>query len=290
MAETYRNGESTSGGGGAGGAAVPQAWSIAYEVDLASVADDDLLSGGDGVKTIDGKDWELVNVANATAVDVGPSSSGLRIQANPVGAYSFMHGGSPRTATMMRVPLRELLRDSAGENRHDIEVRVSYLVEPAGGPSAYQFEGFVHGLDPKNNTTQGSCALIWSGWWDNNPTQMRAILLGTDAGGPTEQTNADIAVFPNAQRLTFVDGRLRRTERNDNNTDTDLDAVTWTPVRWALAAVSELFSLVEDAANEVMLLMALDNYAGGGAFTGITMKKLRVEFRAALTASTLWIA
>lgn len=290
-AQDIQNGVlSGGGGGGEGGVAAPQEWQTALDLDLTAEVETNLLTGGDGEKTVGGKAWELVNSSAATAVGVGTTSGGMKITANPATPYAFCHGGSPRTSAMMRVPLSELLKDTDAESRDDIEIRISYLLSVGGGPSAYQYEGFAHGLDPKNNTAQSGGMWIWAGYWDNNPTRMRAILLGTDAGGPTEQTNADVSVFPNAYRLIFRDGRLRKVERNSNATDTDLASVVWTPVKWAVAAANELFSLVEDAAGELCFFFALDNYAGGGAFTSLTLKKIKVEWRPCLSASTLWLA
>lgn len=292
LSAPIRNGVSQSGGGGGGegGVAAPQEWATAYEIYLSAGVETNLLTGGDGEKTIDGKAWELVNSSAATAVGVGTTSGGMKITANPVNPYSFCHGGSPRTAAMMRIPLRELLKDTDAEGRDDIEIRLSYLLAVGGGPSSYQYEGFAHGLDPKNNTAQSGGAWIWAGHWDNNPTRMRAVILGTDAGGPTEQTNSDVSVFPSAYRLLFRDGRIRKAERNSNATDTDLTAVAWTPVKWAFAGADQLFSLVKDAEGEVCFFFALDNYAGGGAFTSLTLKRIKVEWRASLSASTLWLA
>lgn len=290
-AQDIQNGVlSGGGGGGEGGVAAPQEWQTALDLDLTAEVETNLLTGGDGEKTVGGKAWELVNSSAATAVGVGTTSGGMKITANPATPYAFCQGGSPRTSAMMRVPLSELLKDTDAESRDDIEIRISYLLSVGGGPSAYQYEGFAHGLDPKNNTAQSGGMWIWAGYWDNNPTRMRAILLGTDAGGPTEQTNADVSVFPNAYRLIFRDGRLRKVERNSNATDTDLASVVWTPVKWAVAAANELFSLVEDAAGELCFFFALDNYAGGGAFTSLTLKKIKVEWRPCLSASTLWLA
>jgi len=286
-----QNGRPLSGcSSSGGGIAAPQAWQTALDLDFTTMTETDLLTGGDGAKTIAGKTWELLNSTEATAVGVGSTSGGLKITADPVNAYSFCHSFPTRTSTMMRVPLRELLGGTLAAGRDDIEIQLSYMVVAGGGPSAYQYEGFAHGLDPKNNTQQSGGTWAWSGWWDNNPTRMRPILLGTDAGGLTEQTNAEVSVFPNAYRWTFREGRVRKAERNGNNTDTSLSAVTWTPVKWALASTTELFSLIEGAANELAFFFALDNYAGGGAFTSITLQKMRLEWRPSLTASLLWLA
>lgn len=292
LSSPIRNGvaQAGGGGGGSGGVAAPQEWATAYEKDFSSGAEVNLLTGGDGEKTIDGKAWELVNSSASTAVGVGTTSGGMKITANPASPYAFCHGGSPRTSAMMRVPLRELLFGSEAEGRDDIEIRISYFLTVGGGPSAYQFEGFAHGLDPKNNTAQSGGMWIWAGHWTNSPTRMRPIILGTDAGGPDEQTNTEVSVFPNAYRLLFRDGRLRKVERNSNATDTDLASVDWTPVKWALASTNEIFSLVEGAANELVFLFALDNYNGGGAFTSLTLKTLKVEWRPTLTAAALWLA
>lgn len=55
---------------------------LLYEVDFSSFADTNLLTGGDGNKTIDGRTWVLTNSANATAFSYGATPVGLRCQPN----------------------------------------------------------------------------------------------------------------------------------------------------------------------------------------------------------------
>ena len=53
-------------GGSSGGS-----WSKLYEVDFTSIATQDLQSGGDGTKTIDGNSWSVFSATNCSAASIG---------------------------------------------------------------------------------------------------------------------------------------------------------------------------------------------------------------------------
>jgi hypothetical protein len=65
----------TSGGGVGGG------WQVGYQVDFTSLATQNLITGGDGAKTIDGKTWDARGTAGATTFGI-TAGTGLVIQAN----------------------------------------------------------------------------------------------------------------------------------------------------------------------------------------------------------------
>jgi hypothetical protein len=81
---TGATGTGTTGAAGATGATgSPVAFQTAYSVDFTLLPTQNLLTGGDGTKTIDGKTWTLTNSANATTVFLNDGThSGLFIQCN----------------------------------------------------------------------------------------------------------------------------------------------------------------------------------------------------------------
>jgi hypothetical protein len=78
-------------------------WSTLYDVDFTSLANQDLTSGGDGNKTIDGKTWRADNTGNAAVMDI-LNGTGMRIQLALAGEY--LNG--TRTAPIMALAITEI--------------------------------------------------------------------------------------------------------------------------------------------------------------------------------------
>jgi hypothetical protein len=83
---------------GAGGG-----WTTLYDVDFTSLGTQDLTSGGDGNKTIDGKTWRADNTGSAAIMDI-LNGTGLRIQLGSAGDY--LNG--TRTAPIIAMAVTEV--------------------------------------------------------------------------------------------------------------------------------------------------------------------------------------
>ena len=74
-----------------------------YDVDFTSLGNQDLTSGGDGDKTIDGKTWRADNTGSAAIMDI-LNGTGLRIQLSAAGEY--LNG--TRTAPIVALAISEV--------------------------------------------------------------------------------------------------------------------------------------------------------------------------------------
>jgi len=86
-------GQDIHNGVSGGGAAAATGWSQKYAVDFSTLPTQNLKTGGDGTKVIDGKNWEAVNTGNATAWDLD-GSTGLVWDTNN-GNYDYGSRTSP---------------------------------------------------------------------------------------------------------------------------------------------------------------------------------------------------
>jgi len=93
--------------GAATSAAAAAGWAEKYSVDFSSLDSQDITSGGDGAKTIDGKTWQAVNATNATNWDLDGSTGLVFDVAN--GTYDY--GVSNRTSPHLYALLTSLWSD-----------------------------------------------------------------------------------------------------------------------------------------------------------------------------------
>jgi hypothetical protein len=92
--------------GPSGGSSGSSGLTTAYSVDFTTLSGLDLLTGGDGAKTIDGKTWNLRNSANATSAYLNDGThSGLYIKCS---AISTDYRGSVSTAPLLLAGLQDL--------------------------------------------------------------------------------------------------------------------------------------------------------------------------------------
>jgi hypothetical protein len=112
-----------------------------YDLDLSSVPQTDLLQGGDGPKTIDGRPWTLVNGSTASEASVGPGRGGLYLRTSTANVpnYGSWYGG-PRVV----VPFADL---TGVQPRDSSEQWVLFLFSQPHEPSSnYEFAYF--GVQP----------------------------------------------------------------------------------------------------------------------------------------------
>ena len=110
--------------GAAAGAAAETGWAQKYTVDLSTLAVQDLTTGGDGTKTIDGKSWELVNSSNLTALDLDGSTGLVWDVAN--GTYDY----GTRTAPHLYALVSSLWSDYNAAN-HKLRIWAHFAFTPS---------------------------------------------------------------------------------------------------------------------------------------------------------------
>lgn len=115
--------------GGGGGST----WTTAYTVDFSTLTAQNLLTGGDGAKTIDGKTWYLTNSGNAQTVYLNDGThTGLYIRCN---SNSSNNTGTTLSGPAMYANLSSL---SSAVSRADYynDVRVSFIFSQPHTPNA----------------------------------------------------------------------------------------------------------------------------------------------------------
>lgn len=101
---------------------------LLYEIDFSAFADTNLLTGGDGNKTIDGRTWVLANSANATAFSYGATPVGLRCQPNTT-ATDFSQ--TVQTSPYLSITWSALLGASFDASRsYLVQIHVSEWTNP----------------------------------------------------------------------------------------------------------------------------------------------------------------
>lgn len=135
---------------GATGASGTGGWAVAYEVDFALLSNQNLLTGGDGTKTIDGRDWDLAASTHAATLAI-QNGTGLRFVKNTT-ATQF---GGRLTLPMSQIPEADLWAD-------DMEVwfRFDLAGLSVDGHASNQAGGFV--VDAGSGT-EGMLLYSWCG-------------------------------------------------------------------------------------------------------------------------------
>ena len=112
-------------------------WTTAYSVDFTSLGNQNLKTGGNGAKSIDGKAWTWANDANAATANV-VSGSGIVITCNTTNSN---YGGPTRTTPILTLPFwtSGSLASSSIANysvqNHIVRVRLRVLLTSADNNS-----------------------------------------------------------------------------------------------------------------------------------------------------------
>ena len=147
------------------------AWTSAYSVDFTSLGSQNLKTGGNGTKTIDGKVWTWENDANATSSNV-TNGTGIVIVCN---TNNSNYGGSTRTTPILTLPFQTLISGYSVQ-RHIVRVRTRVLltncdantegarliIEDSSAPTNQNvnyFKGFSGGVSNQVITVSGVTAV-----------------------------------------------------------------------------------------------------------------------------------
>lgn len=239
-----------------------QGWKVAYDVNFAALSTQNLRTGGNGTKTIDGKSWTWANDGNANTATL---TNGTGLVCNPLANVS---SGNPitRTGPMLHIPVDSLLANGLNIVRHRIRVMIKVALTAA----TLSAQGVRLGIE--------------------------------DAGAPTDQAFNIFKGFNAGSNSFVYQSAKPTAAQSANVTDTstftdDVLVIDWDPpFGWGArtgafgsdfpAAYSGFrFSEYMDTGNPSptirlraeprIALIWQDNNAGGGGFTG-TIARMRV--------------
>lgn len=120
-------------------------WKNAYKVDFTSLTTQNLRTGGNGTKTIDGKNWTWANDANVNTADV-TNGTGIVIGASNA---NVNYNGATRNCPILSVPISTLFPNFDIFN-HTLRIQARLLL--AGSITNFEFAGmgFEYTTTPTN--------------------------------------------------------------------------------------------------------------------------------------------
>jgi hypothetical protein len=102
-------------------------WKTQYEIDFSAQSNLNIKTGGNGTKSIGGKDWTWANDADATAANV---TNGTGIVVNPV-ANSGSASPASRSGSLLSIGLTSLLPLTLNVARHIVRIEARVLLTGA---------------------------------------------------------------------------------------------------------------------------------------------------------------
>jgi hypothetical protein len=162
-------------------AAGTSSWTTAYSVDFTTLGSQNLITGGDGTKTIDSKSWTLTNSANLASANV-TNGTGIVLVCN---ANNGNYGsGSVRTAGLLTIPFSSLITNYSIEN-HIVRIRARIILTNA----STSFEGTGVLIEPATSQTTQAIGQ-WKIYSGASPLlRTHEMLNGTLANAITDAVN-----------------------------------------------------------------------------------------------------
>jgi hypothetical protein len=118
-------------------------WTLQYSVDFSLLTPQNLITGGDGTKTIDGKTWHLLNSANATTVYLNDGThAGLYVRCS---AFNSSNSGAALTGPQLYALLTDLSANLAPQFWS--ECRIWFMFTQPHTPDATFEYGQVGSVD-----------------------------------------------------------------------------------------------------------------------------------------------
>lgn len=272
---TVRIGGEVQGGGGGAATAWSADWTQIYDQDFSALADEDILPGGDGNVTIDGKIWYARNVSKMSSLHVGATHGGIKI--GTVGGASGNYYQSDRTGPAIELMLWRLLDGTDFEGRNDVEFRVTSDAKAAGSYSSAVYESLGRGLSSATYAVD-RWAMAYHGSEPAAPTRRRLYsdVAGTLLYGDATLTESDLAYFPNIAQIEMLENYAKisysssaSAEIGDGLQNAQCVART-SSQNWRVSSID---------AQTTLFFLAYSRNSGSNSVTDVTLKRLRVEVR-----------
>lgn len=185
-------------------------WVPLYEQDFSTLSDADILPGGDGNITIDGKTWYARNVAKMDSLNVGASHGGIKIGINTADTSQYDYYGAVRSAPALEIKLANLLDGTEFQERNDIEIRVTSNVLIPSGLSTTIYEEFGRGLR-QDASTAVNLYRNYQGSIPGNAVGRRLIqdFSGSLVRGDASIDSTELAYTPNVVRIECLENYAR---------------------------------------------------------------------------------
>lgn len=268
--------------GGGGGSTIDLTWKTLYTKDFSTLSETDLASGGDGQKSIDGKEWNLANVANATAVGVGATSAGMKISV-AAATIAKLYYGESRVGCYLWTPLSQYLVGSEAEGRSDVELRVSQRFS-YGGSFAGTYEALTYGLsDPSYSNNW--LAQITQGNFSNASSdfdRFQSWFPGSASAGLNRFTEANLAYIPNCARISKLQDHIYQSEFS-STVAASLGAAVFIPAFWKESTFTNIPQLNVNALNPSHFFFGVSKYYATGGITSVTLNEFQVEWRPSIS-------
>lgn len=268
-----------SGGGGGSSTAWDPTWTTIFNKDFSTLSDEDVLPGGDGDITVDGKTWYARNVSKMLSLDVGSTHGGLKMGIDSAVAACQYHEGT-FTGPGLELKLAHLFTGTDFEDRQDVELRVTSDVRIEGTPATPVTEYWSAMMRSPTYDANIRASVVRGG--DNtNAGRFRAYAFepGALVYGDSWLEHTDLAYFPNLLRFSYLENFLK-TEYSSSASASigDEDLINWLCYQ-RIFEHQKLRKLIGDT-KELQFALGYSKPSGGtGGVSAVILRALRVEAR-----------
>jgi hypothetical protein len=270
------------GGGGGGGTCEPATawsadWTPIYDRDFTALADADILPGGDGNITLDGKTVYARNVSRMASLDVGPIAGGIKLGLGAVSEASDYYG-STLNGPALEWGIAQFFTGTDFEGRNDVEMRFLWKVARTGTPNSAVFEHLTLGMRTSSHDGNKRIQILQGGTPGNTDArQVYTETSGSLSYGELVKDDADLAYTPNVLAAEFLENYLKMSYSSSASADIADTLI----VQYATDRTAATQKLVKQAgaSAEGLLFFAHGKSGGVAGITAITLAHLRVEAR-----------
>jgi hypothetical protein len=250
---------------------MPNAWQTLYNVDFTVLSTQNIKTGGNGTKTIDGKSWTWANDANATTATL---TNGTGIACNPV-ANSGSAAPASRLGPILTIPVTSLMPLTLNVARHAVRVCARVLV--TGHTKVAQ--GIRLGLEDASTPTSHAFS-VFKGWAASAPGAPGAgeeeIVIQSSIPGPASSLTLGLTANFSEDVLCWD---FIAPDAWDVRTGTYSGGMPYSFSDYRTSEVAAIATpLLRLPAQPALVLAWQDSAAaGGGGFTG-TVTHLRLDY------------
>lgn len=247
-------------------------WKTAYNVDFTSLTTQNIRTGGNGTKTIDGKSWTWANDANATTAAL---TNGTGLQCNPV-ANSGSAAPASRNGPILTANINQFMPNTLNLTRHGIRLMARYQLTGQTKVAQGVRLGFEDLTAPKDQAFH-----LFRGWASNAP--------GAPGGGedefvmqsskPTATTDTTLGITTFATTDDVLVVACRFPDKYEARTGQYASGIPYSFTHFVEAeSYNAATPLLRLQAEPLIVLAWQDSAAaGGGGFTG-TFTHFRIDY------------